>query len=197
MLDENEVRARLEQAGIPNVDHFEVTTGPDHTGAEAAFIYAVIPDEIAELEYFSAFTRAIDNRIIDVFKIEFPGIWPYVSFRSVSETIERVAPPSTTIKQPIRSTESMFDADEIRVRLESLAIANVDHFDVEIRLDSAGQESAFIYAVVPDSVVRDNTFVEEFRHIHEAIFNFMDNAYPGHWHYVRFRSVSDMASMRP
>lgn len=86
MLDENEVRARLEQAGIPNVDHFVVSIEPDHTGAESAFIYAVIPDEIAELEDFSPFTRAIDNRIFDVFKIEFPGIWPYVSFRSVSES---------------------------------------------------------------------------------------------------------------
>jgi hypothetical protein len=168
----------------------------DHTGAESAFIYAVIPDEIAELEDFSPFTRAIDNHIFEIFKREYPGIWPYVSFRSVSETSELAASQSTSEKQHFRSTESMFDADEIRVRLESLAIPNVDHFDVEIRLDSTGQEAAFIYAVVPDSVVRDKTFVEEFGRIHEIIFDVMDSVYPGQWRYVRFRSVSDMASLR-
>ena len=86
MLDENEVKARLEREVIPNVDHFLVTVEPDHTGAESAFIYAVIPDAIAELDDFSPYTRVIDDRIFEVFKQDFPGFWPYVSFQSVSET---------------------------------------------------------------------------------------------------------------
>jgi hypothetical protein len=86
MLDENEVRKRIEYAAIPNVDHCEVTTGPDHTGAEAAFIRIVVPDAIAELDDFLPYTRAIRDRIFDLFRDEFPGFWPYVSFQSVSET---------------------------------------------------------------------------------------------------------------
>lgn len=86
MLDENEVRERLEREAIPNVDHYVVTVEPDHTGAESASIYAIIPDTIAELDDFSPYTRAIDERIFEIFKRDFPGIWPYVSFQSVSET---------------------------------------------------------------------------------------------------------------
>ena len=86
MLDENEVKARLESENIPNVDHYVVTTGPDHVHREAAFIYVIIPDAIAELEDFSPYTREIRQRIFGVFRQEFPGYFPYISFQSVSET---------------------------------------------------------------------------------------------------------------
>lgn len=85
MLDESEVRARLEQEAIPNVDHFEIAVGHDHTGAECAFIYVIVPDTIAELDDFSPYTQPIDDRIFALFKRDFPGFWPHVNFRSVSE----------------------------------------------------------------------------------------------------------------
>lgn len=86
MLDENEVKARLEREAIPNVDGYLVAVEPDHTGAESAFIHAIIPDWIAELDDFFPYTRVIDEQIFEVFKRDFPGYWPYVSFQSVSET---------------------------------------------------------------------------------------------------------------
>lgn len=85
MLDENEVKARLEREAIANVDHYDVLVELDHTGAECAFIYVMVPDAIAELEDFSPYTQAIDSRIFELFKREFPGYWPHVNFRSVSE----------------------------------------------------------------------------------------------------------------
>ncbi len=86
MLDESDVRAHLERESIPNVDHYVVTVGLDHTDAEAAFVYAIIPDAIAELDDFSPYTRAITDRIFALFRRDFPGYFPYVGFQSVSET---------------------------------------------------------------------------------------------------------------
>ncbi len=86
MLDESEVKARLEREAIPNVDHFLVSVEPDHTGADAAFIRIVMPDYIAALDDFLPYTRPIKDRIFDLFIQEFPGYWPYMSFQSVSET---------------------------------------------------------------------------------------------------------------
>ncbi len=61
MLDENEVKARLEREAIPNVDHYLVTVEPDHTGAEAAFIRVVMPDYIAALEHCGDVSYAFMN----------------------------------------------------------------------------------------------------------------------------------------
>ena len=85
MLDENEVKARLEREAIPNVDHYDISVGPDHMGAECAFIYVVVPDSVAELDDFSPYTQPIDDRIFEIFRQDFPGFWPHVNFRSVSE----------------------------------------------------------------------------------------------------------------
>ena len=85
MLDENEVRERLEREAIPNVDHYDVSLRPDSTGEDAAYIYVIVPDEFAKATDFFERAHLIDNRIFDLFDKEFPGYWPYIKFRAVSE----------------------------------------------------------------------------------------------------------------
>jgi len=88
-LDENEVKARLEREAIPNVDGYQVTIKEDSTGDIAAFIFVTVPDDVSfRPDYFEQ-TRIIDYRILEVFNREFPGFWPYVRFRSVSEMATR------------------------------------------------------------------------------------------------------------
>lgn len=200
MLDENEVRARLEREGIPNVDHFEVTTGPDHTGAEAAFICIVIPDSIAELDDFSPYTRAINNRIFDVFKENFPGYWPYTSFQSVSETlaIAEKSPPRRNhvplFKVRTNGFYSALSEEEVKTRLELEGIPNVDGYQVSIREDSTGDVAAFIFVTLPDALASRADYFEQTKMIDDKIFNVFDQEFQGYWPYVRFRSASQMAA---
>lgn len=85
MLDENEVRARLEREDIPDVEGYHVVIREDSTGDVAAFIYVIVPDELTSRTDFIERTEGIDDRVFELFSREFQGYWPYVRFRSASE----------------------------------------------------------------------------------------------------------------
>lgn len=85
MLDENEVKARLEREEISDVEGYHVEIPEDSTGDVAAFIYVIVPDEIASRTDFIESTERIDDKVFELFSREFQGYWPYVRFRSASE----------------------------------------------------------------------------------------------------------------
>lgn len=85
MLIESEVQARLEREHIKDVDGFHVTVREDSTGDVAAFICAVVPDGVREAPGYFEKSKRIEDQVFDIFKREFPGYWPYVRFRSLSE----------------------------------------------------------------------------------------------------------------
>lgn len=89
MLDENEVKARLEREAIPNVDGYQVTIKEDSTGDIAAFIFVTLPDGITSRSDYFEQTKLIDDRIFNLFDHEFQGYWPYVRFRSASQMAAR------------------------------------------------------------------------------------------------------------
>lgn len=89
----------------------------------------------------------------------------------------------------------MLDEKEILARLERADIPNVDQFHVTVRLDSTGEVAAFIYVIVPDEITREPDFFERTRAIDATIFQLFKREFAGYWPYVRFRSVSEMASL--
>ena len=89
MLSEDDVKARLEQEGIPNVDGYQVTIKEDSTGDIAAFIFVTVPDDVSSRPDFFEQTKMIDDKIFNLFDHEFQGYWPYVRFRSASQMAAR------------------------------------------------------------------------------------------------------------
>lgn len=87
MIDEDDIRARLESADLPDAEGFQVTLGRDRTGELSAFIFVALPDSCVDGPEFGNRVISIRQAIHHLFRAHFSDCWPYVRFRKVSEMV--------------------------------------------------------------------------------------------------------------